>query len=480
MKSILLFSLSVIDAFLLLPQQQQQVPSSHHYYDHNNELIAASSSCDDKSTSSTSLFSSSSSSFTVSTEELEENLTAAEKSVTSVVRKASPSVAFVTSILPETTRRSRRNINKNDSKGLPRGRPLGTGSGFVIQSDGYVITNYHVIETAYQLQSSRMNAMKSLSSLVGNVTRKFGIDSTSNSLLPKDTTDKFLNRTLLPGPKVYCSIDGASMYRPCRIVDVKPDLDIAVLRIEPNNNNNNSTISEDEVFNYNNFGASDKLVVGQSLVAIGNPFGLDQTVTSGVVSALNREIKTSDGDTIRNCIQTDAAINPGNSGGPLLNLDGDIIGVNTAILSTSGSNAGIGFAIPSDRVKPVIDDIIRKDRTITYGLRPNAGYLGVGILKLKTNNNPKNWIVQIDPNSPAADAGLEVTKLKGNGVIEYGDAIVAVAGNFVSTYEEFFKEMKDRVVDEEIAFTIENGNNNTQRIVYIKMGYKERTTTMKT
>merc|ERR1740139_2009236 len=97
-------------------------------------------------------------------------------------------------------------------------------------------------------------------------------------------------------------------------------------------------------------GSSTSLLVGQKVIAIGNPFGLDQTVTAGVVSALNRNVATRR-NTISNCVQTDAAINPGNSGGPLLNTKGQWIGVNTAIISTTGSNAGIGFAIPSDKMK---------------------------------------------------------------------------------------------------------------------------------
>jgi len=440
-----------INAFLSLPRQTSLSQSSlfpGDYSSHTGLSNAASST-----TSST---------FTITTEELEQNLTAAEKSVTSVVRKASPSVAFVTSIVPDSSsrnRRRRKNNKKkkdstNDKKGvLPRGRSLGTGSGFVIQSDGYIITNYHVIESAYRLQSARSTAITSFSQILGNITSSiFG----SNSKV--HINDTFWNRTLLTSPpKVFCTVDGdKSLYRPCRIVDVKPDLDVAVLKIEEEN---------EDVFACTKFGESGKLIVGQSLVAIGNPFGLDQTVTSGVVSALNREIK-NDGGTIRNCIQTDAAINPGNSGGPLLNLDGDVIGVNTAIITTSGSNAGIGFAIPSDRVEPVVSDIVRRDRI--RNSRRNIGYLGVGILK-ESFGSTKNWIARIDPESPAAKAGLRTTRIGGSGVVEYGDAIVAVAGNYVSTYEDFVREMKDRVVNEEIAFTIEN-KQEERRIVYITIG----------
>mmetsp|Transcript_1386 Transcript_1386/g.2103 ORF Transcript_1386/g.2103 Transcript_1386/m.2103 type:complete len:448 (-) Transcript_1386:37-1380(-) len=401
--------------------------------------------------------------FAVSTDELEKNLTAAEKSVTAVVRKAAPSVAFVISIWPEPPRnRSRRRNNQRSEppqsrqQSLPPGRSLGTGSGFVIETDGYVITNYHVIETAYSLQSMQTDFMESFEKLLGNLTCN-GRGSLG-SLFDTDSLKSMLNQTFPPEPKVFTSINSANSYRPCRIVGVKPELDIAVLKIE------NSTT----VFDKNDFGESGNLIVGQSVVAIGNPFGLDQTVTSGVVSALNREIKVQGGNAIRNCIQTDAAINPGNSGGPLLNLDGAIIGVNTAIISTSGSNAGIGFAIPSDRVEPVVKEIIQTDR-VKNGFQPEAGYLGVGIMKNQSKKKPGNWIVKVDLHSPAAEVGLQSIDIKGSGIVIYGDSIVAIAGNFVNSYDDLMNQLKGRVVGEEIALTVECGTTNERRVVYPKL-----------
>merc|ERR1712194_121774 len=127
------------------------------------------------------------------------------------------------------------------------------------------------------------------------------------------------------------------------------------------------------------FGSSSDLLVSQSVVAIGNPFGLQSTVTAGVVSAVNREFRAGTAKTpantpIRNVIQTDASINPGNSGGPLLNLKNEVVGINTAIITTSGSSAGIGFAVPSDQIRPVVERILQKDR-IESGQRPNQGWL---------------------------------------------------------------------------------------------------------
>jgi S1-C subfamily serine protease len=324
----------------------------------------------------------------------------------------------------------------------------------VVESDGYVVTNYHVIERAYQIQSMQSQSQQRINEILGNIT----------CLASADWVQNLVNRTSSmqpPPPKVYCRINSASEYEACRIVQVQPDLDIAVLKIE------NSSVS---VWPTVAFGVSADLLVGQSLVAIGNPFGLDQTVTSGVVSALNREISTSNAGTIRNCIQTDAAINPGNSGGPLLNLAGQVIGVNTAIVTTSGSNAGIGFAIPSDKVMPVVTDMIRTDRA-SRGLRPNAGYVGVGIVK-SALNKPGNWILTVDSQSPAAAAGLRPLQMMQSGRILYGDAIVAVGGTFVTTYDDLVKQLNSRVQGEELPLTVQDGETDERRVVYIKLSKK--------
>lgn len=397
------------------------------------------------------------SSFAVSLEELEKNLTKAEKSVTGVVRRAGPSVAFVTSVWPSVPgRRSRRATpNKN---GLPAGQSLGSGSGFVVASDGYVVTNYHVIEQAFELQSMQAQSKESFKEFVGNI---------SSCLGNPDLKDALLNSTsrIQPeAPKVFCRINSASQYQACRVVDVQPDLDVAVLKMIENSTDVTTTWESVD------FGSSGDLLVGQSLVAIGNPFGLDQTVTSGVVSALNREITTSTSGTIRNCIQTDAAINPGNSGGPLLNLDGQVIGVNTAIVTTSGSNAGIGFAIPSDKVQPVVNDMIRDDR-VSSGSRPDVGYLGVAIAKSPLSK-AGNWILTVAPGSPADAAGLKALQLC-DGCVVYGDAIVAVAGNSVDTYEDLLAQLDIRVEGEELALTVEDGESGDKRVVYVKLGKKQ-------
>lgn len=397
----------------------------------------------------------------VSVDELEKNLTSAERTITAVVRGASPSVAFVTTILPQEQRRQRRGLlsppRRNEGKnGLPPGQSLGSGSGFVVDSDGYIVTNYHVIERAYTLQDARVQAEKLVDQFVGNVTQKSQV---LGDLLNATRAYAPAAPMMMSEPTVYCRISGDGDYQKCRIVNVKPDLDVAVLKI----------VNTTEVWDTVAFGSSSELIVGQSLVAIGNPFGLDQTVTTGVVSALNREIQTTT-SRVRNCIQTDAAINPGNSGGPLLNLDSQVIGVNTAIITTSGSNAGIGFAIPSDEVQPVVKDMIRTDR-IQQGMRPNVGYLGVGISKAQLPQKGV-WVVEVDSDSPAAKAGIRPLAIQESGVVDYGDSIVAVSGNFVQNFDDFQAEMETRVRGEEISLTLEDVSR-IRRVVYVKLADKQ-------
>jgi S1-C subfamily serine protease len=395
--------------------------------------------------------------FAVSVSELEQNLTSAERDVTGVVRRCGPSVAFVSSFLED--QRQDTNNNKNtrsrDPK-MPPGMSLGAGSGFCIDRDGYIVTNYHVIESAYGIQRAQEQYGDMVNHIVGNATKFFG--SNSGDAL----------RRLFPVPntsqKIYVRVDKSTQYQPCRIVNVKPDLDVAVLKII-NSTNDVTPVS---------FGSSSALIVGQSLVAIGNPFGLDQTVTSGVVSALNRELQVTngrnnvvgDGNIIRNCIQTDCAINPGNSGGPLLNLAGKVIGVNTAIVTTSGSNAGIGFAIPSDEVEPVVRNMIRQDRLHERKL----GWLGVSIVKSNTSDKLKgNWVTCIQPNSPASGAGIQPIQLSEDGRLGSGDCIVAIGGNSLDDFNDLRAELEKRVQGEELAVTLED-TQGERRVVYLKLG----------
>ncbi len=186
--------------------------------------------------------------------------------------------------------------------------PTGTGSGFVWDEQGHVVTNYHVIEGAQELEVT----------------------------LSDHTTYQ------------------------AKVVGLAPEKDLAVLRLQ----------AAPAKLRPIPIGTSGDLQVGQRVLAIGNPFGLDQTLTTGVVSALGREIQSATRRRIAGVIQTDAAINPGNSGGPLLDSSGRLIGVNTAIQSTSGSSAGIGFAVPVDTVNRIVPQLISKGQI----LRPDPGF----------------------------------------------------------------------------------------------------------
>lgn len=405
----------------------------------------------------------------VSIDELEKDLTPPEKSITAVVRNCGPSVAFVTSIYPNTPQRQQSN---NKYSGIPPGRELGSGSGFQVTVDGYVCTNYHVIERAYTIQQAIQNLDTMLDQVAGNVT----------SFLPKELVDFFLQSTLRSytevAPVVYVRINSDTKYQKCQIVNVEPYLDLAVLKIIRDDGTESSS---DNTATSISFGSSSDLLVGQSVVAIGNPFGLDKTVTTGVVSAVNREFRAGTARTpantpIRDCIQTDAAINPGNSGGPLLNLKGQVVGINTAIITTSGSNAGIGFAVPADQLKPAVDQIIQQDKNCAK--RGNKGWLGVSIVQQpisvgNSTKSKKNWVANVDKGSPAKFGGIQPLQIQDNGTIKLGDAIVAVAGNDVSSFAEFQAELQDRVKGEQISLTLEDADGE-KRVVYITLGQKDQ------
>lgn len=247
------------------------------------------------------------SAFKVSAAELEKRLSDGERRNVGVARQAGPSVAFVTSIWPRSNN-TKANINNNGvvstatKTNLPPGQGLGSGSAFVVDADGYLVTNYHVIERAHQLQGAEKMFQSVSSQIAGNISKMTGFDV-------MDALGDFVRFSVRPPPKVFVRLDSETQYLECRIVQVKPELDLAVLQVE-------SLANETMSFQPMTFGSSSELLVGQGLIAIGNPFGLDKTVTTGVVSALNREIRTSGNNgiveqPIRNCIQTDCAINPG-------------------------------------------------------------------------------------------------------------------------------------------------------------------------
>ncbi len=287
---------------------------------------------------------------------------------------------YVTSL---SVRRDRFSLNVQE---IPRG----TGSGFVWDEKGRIITNYHVIKGA------------------GAIHVTLADHSTWKVYQAKYDAAKDLAVLWTNAPK--------ERLRPLPV------------------------------------GESAKLQVGQKAFAIGNPFGLDQTLTTGVISALNREIDTEAGQVVKGMIQTDAAINPGNSGGPLLDSAGRLIGVNTAIISPTGSYAGIGFAIPVDEVNRVVPRLIRQEKAP----RPSLGI----------TEAPEQWrrqlgvegvlILDVVPDGPADKAGLRPTRRDEAGRIHWGDVITAVDDHPVTSAKQFYSLLEENYeAGQEVTITYE-------------------------
>jgi 2-alkenal reductase len=238
------------------------------------------------------------------------------------------------------------------------------------------------------------------------------------------------------------------------LVGRAPNYDLAVLRLR------DATALPPAVA----IGSSGDLIVGQAAFAIGNPFGLDQSLTSGIISALDRRLPASGGREIAGVIQTDAAINPGNSGGPLLDSSGRVIGVNTAIFSPSGASAGIGFAIPVDRVNRVVPQLITDGRVPTPG---------IGIIAadeaLTTQAGINGIVVSgLVPNSPAAKSGLQGADLPSG---EVGDVIVAVDGVPVSRVADLTERLEQVGVGGSVALRVwRNGTERTVNVTVADLG----------
>ncbi len=311
-----------------------------------------------------------------------EGLLESEKNTIQVFRTAGPSVVFVTN---NTLRRDFFSMNVTEV-------PQGTGSGFLWDTHGHVVTNFHVIENG----------------------------QTFSITLPSGVT------------------------REARVIGVEPRKDLAVLHFDTDG----LEITALPV------GRSDSLIVGQKVLAIGNPFGLDRTLTTGIISALGREIPTRGGFVIEDVIQTDASINPGNSGGPLIDSAGRVIGVNTAIYSPSGASAGIGFAVPIDTVARIVPQLIR------FGQVRRAG-LGVTVV---SDHIVRGWGVsgvvvrEVFVGSAAARAGLRSIGVDRRGNIVSVDIVTAIDGQEVDSFAEFANALDGRKPGEEVVLTVVRGN----------------------
>ena len=301
------------------------------------------------------------------------DLTSEESNAISIFERASTSVVFITNT----------SLQRDIFTMSVYERPRGTGSGFIWDDQGRILTNFHVI-----VDASRVEV------------------------------------TLADGSKWKASLVGAA-----------PDKDLAVLQID----------APREKLKPIAVGGSMNLKVGQTVYAIGNPFGLDTTMTSGIVSALNREIQSLSGRMIQGVIQTDAAINPGNSGGPLLDSAGRLIGINTQIVSPSGVSAGVGFAVPVETVNRAASQIIKYGKVIKPGLGVSiardevARQLGIeGVL-----------IVKVTEGSGAEQAGLRGSKVVGEKIF-LGDIIQSIDGVPVRSFDDLGRIMDLHQVGETV------------------------------
>jgi len=306
------------------------------------------------------------------------DLGADERASIEVFERASPSVTYI------TNKRLQRDYFSFNVMEVPQG----TGSGFLWDNKGHIVTNFHVVYEADEIEVR-----------------------------------------LQDGKSYDADVVGAD-----------PDHDLVVLQINATNLNISPVM----------IGSSKDLLVGQKVLAIGNPFGLDSTLTTGVISALGRTIQSMTKRYIHDVIQTDAAINPGNSGGPLLDSFGRLIGVNTAIISPSGTYSGVGFAVPVDTVNRIVTKLINHGKVgrpgfgislIPEHIMSRIGIEGVGIL-------------EVFKGSSAAEAGLREVKHLSNGRIEMGDIIIEVDGSHVKNSTDLVRILDRHEVGDEVDIVI--------------------------
>jgi S1-C subfamily serine protease len=284
-----------------------------------------------------------------------------EKATIELFRRASPSVVYITTL-------SRQAVGLFEVEEVPQG----TGSGFVWDRRGDVVTNFHVIQGA---SAARV------------------------------------------------TLHDQSEW-PATLVGAAPDEDVAVLRIRAPEDKLSPIL----------VGTSRDLQVGQKVFAIGNPFGLDFTLTTGVVSALGRSIRSLTGRRIDDVVQTDAAINPGNSGGPLLDSAGRLIGVNTQIASPSGASAGIGFAVPVDTVSRVVPQILEHGRVV----RPQLGIAAAPERVLRRVGVKGVLVMSVAPGSAAERAGLRGTSRAEDGSLVLGDVIQGLGDRSIDSLDDLY------------------------------------------
>ena len=284
----------------------------------------------------------------------------------------------------------------------------GEGSGFIWDKYGHVVTNFHVIRNAAKAEVTVRGADGKIANYVATVR---GID---------------------------------------------PDKDVAVLTID----NTNGDLKPIPI------GTSRNLKVGQSVLAIGNPFGLDHTLTTGVISGLGREVRSPTNRPITNVIQTDAAINPGNSGGPLLDSSGKLIGMNTAIYSPSGASAGIGFSIPVDTLRYEVDTLIRDGKI----QRPIIGITYLDTSQAKLLGIDRGVLVLFAPEgSPAIEAGIRGTTKGAGGSIILGDVIIGVDDTEIVTEADLFRALETHKVGDTVTLTLLRKDSDSSKVMKVSL-----------
>ena len=316
-----------------------------------------------------------------------------EQATIDLFETTSPSVVYIT-----TTNLRRDYFSPNIYK-IPRG----TGSGFMWDKAGHIVTNYHVIQ---------------------------GADQATVTLWDNSTWE-------------------------AKVVGTEPDKDLAVLKIKTTLNR----LTPIKV------GESSNLRVGQKALAIGNPFGFDQTLTTGIISALGREIESLTRHPIVGVIQTNAAINPGNSGGPLLDSAGRLIGINTAIFSPTGANAGIGFAVPVDTINRIVPQLIEHGKVIKPGMGINLAADSFVSNNLKTSGI---LVLNVLPGSGAEKAGIQATRQTANGRTILGDLIKEIDGREVANSTDLFRILDKKSVGDTISVTVER--NDKKMTLKVKLG----------
>ena len=289
----------------------------------------------------------------------------------------------------------------------------GSGSGSIIDRRGYILTNVHVIQGASE---------------------------------------------------IYVSLHDGSQYK-AQVVGTDLDSDLAVIKFEPPRNIELKTIS---------FGKSEDLKVGQRVIAIGNPFGLERTMTTGIVSGLGRPIQNSNQRIIRNMVQTDAAINPGNSGGPLLDTAGRMIGINTMIKSSSGSSAGVGFAVPSETAVRVVADLLEYGEVKRGVIQANIIQLNKRIAQYAGYDISQGVMIsEVTENGNAQKAGLcggtEAAYYGSRRDIIYlgGDVIIKIDNIDVTSLADYYSALESKRPGDSVMVTVRRNKKNVQMEVVL-------------